>query len=119
MKNFKMLFAFGLLLNFSAMSAQIPKEFQYIVHIETGEGSNKKSCEGYLFSFQMTKDKILYSGIIADKAIITNASEIKLFLKREIGDPYLLTFPIKTDYIIQDDDKKTIFLDIPFWQLQS
>ena len=94
MKNFKILFAFGLLLNFAAMSAQIPKEFQYIVHIETEEGSNKKSCEGYLFSFQMTKDKILYYGIIAAQAIITTANQIKLLLNRKTGQTYILTFTI-------------------------
>jgi hypothetical protein len=120
MKIVKILFALLFLLQLEAINAQDQTEYilsNSTIHLETGEGQTKKSYTGYYVSFELTKDKVPYSGIIVNKEIVKNADSIKLFLKvepnskSEFKDTYVLTIPNNPEYIIQNDENEMVIIN--------
>ena len=115
MKTLKIIFSLLFLIKLGVINAQDQTEYiatNSTAHLETGEGDNKKSYTGYYVGFELTKDKILYSGIIVNKEIVKNADSIKLFLKiepnakSEFKNAFVLTIPNNSEYIIQNDENE-------------
>ncbi len=78
MKALKIIVLAVLLLNINFTLAQNSKEVlrgDVIIHIETGEGNNKKSGEGYFYGFDLLKEKTRYSAIIVDKNLLKNDTD--------------------------------------------
>jgi len=127
MKALKITFSLILLLNISVLCAQnIKLHPRSTIMIESGEGSNKKSCLGYFYSFVLTKENAYYGSILVNKAVVNNSSEIKLFFEREDygmtsapKDPQILALPIKSIEIIQDNDPSTELVAIRYGQIRE
>ncbi len=120
MKTLTILFALFFLLKIGNIQAQDQTEYissNSTIHLETGEGNNKKSYTGYYVGFELTKDKVLYSGIMVHKEIVKNTDSIRLFLKiepnamSEYKNTYILTIPNTSEYIIQNDKNEMVIIN--------
>ena len=100
------------------MLGQTQDKNQFTIHIESGKGENKKSCEGYFFATQLTKEKTLYSAILASKSVINNTGEIELFFNTKNGEKpnrensLVIAVPIKSSETISDNSSDLVIIPL-------
>src|SRR6478609_6313987 len=127
MKALKVLFSLALLLNLSTASAQSSNRYpRSTIHIESGEGNNKKSCIGYFYFFTLTKDNAYYGSILVDRTVVNNSPDLKLLFEKEDSgmtsankEPNILFLSVKSANIIGDNDPATELVAIPFGQIHQ
>lgn len=116
----KTIFSLIILLNLNLAIGQTQKENQFTIHIESGKGENIKACEGYFFGTELTKDKILYSALLADKTVIKNTGEIELFFNPKNGEKpnrensLVIAVPLKSNEIIYDKNSQWVIIPLYF-----
>lgn len=114
----KIIFSIIILLNINSVIGQNQEENKFTIHIESGKGENLKSCEGYFFATQLTKQKILYSAILANKTVINNTREIELFFNPKAGEKpnrensLVITIPIILNETIYDNNSNLVIIPL-------
>jgi len=114
----KFIFSLIVLLNLNLITGQTLQGNQFAIYIESGKGENLKSCEGYFFATQLTKEKILYSAVLANKAVINNTGKIELFFNPKSGEKpnrensLVLTIPIILNETIYDNNIDLVIIPL-------
>lgn len=65
---------------------------------------------GAYFTLDLNEDKIAYpySIILIKKSDIKNATEIKLYFKKTVGPPYVMSIPLNSTTIIESGDNSNL-----------
>lgn len=114
----KYVFSIIVLLNINLMLGQTAGNNQFTIHIESGNGENLKSCEGYFFATELTNEKTSYSAILASKTVINNTGNIELFFNPKTGEKpnrensQVITVPIKLSETIYDSNCDLVIIPL-------